>query len=393
MRGCLRGTILACAGLACQGAERPEPIADPRAPAADPGPLVDPDEGIEPSELGSCGTDTITLDFVRPNLYFAIDGSGSMTESIPLGESNYPIGTAPRDRHAALVRAIQSLLARVGHRVNYGATVFPSGDVGCDAGEEVHALEPGDDVSFAVSGTVGPVLRSLMFNIQRRAPAGGTPVAQALTQLVPRLGGASAETVVLLVTDGGPNCNSGASCGRESCIPNIERQRLSEALVCGDDINCCDASAYGPANCLDRDGSVHAVERLRAAGVRTFVIGMPGSEAYASVLDELAEAGGTARGESPRYYRAEDAEALLSTVSALGSAVALTCTIELREPPPEPGLVNLYFDGQLVRSDPVDGWTFSSAATVQVHGRSCELLSGGQVLQADVVAGCPVVIR
>jgi hypothetical protein len=394
MRGCLRWVIAPlCAGLACQDAERPPPLADPPRPAPEPGSLIDPDEPFDPSELSSCGSATVTLDFVRPNLYFAIDGSGSMTESIPLGERNYALGTAPTNRYIALARAIQSLLARVGHRVNYGATLFPSGDVGCDAGEEIRSLGAGDDVSFAVSGEIGPALSSFMFNIQRRTPAGGTPTAQALVQLLPRLRDATRETVVLLVTDGGPNCNPGASCEPESCIPNIERQRLTESIVCDDSINCCDASIFGPENCLDADASVTAVTRLEAAGIRTFVIGMPGSEAYASLLDELARAGGTARAESPSYYRAGDAEALSATVNALGATVALSCTIELVEPPPDPALVNLYFDRELVLSDPVDGWTLSDAATVQVHGKACELLTGGQVLQADVVAGCPIVIK
>jgi hypothetical protein len=393
MRGCLRWAIAPlCASLACQDEGRPAPLPDPIVPAPDPGSLIDPAEPIDPSQLSSCGSATVTLDFVRPNLYFAIDGSGSMTESIPLGESNYAIGTAPSHRYSALVRAIQSLLARIGHRVNYGATLFPSGEVGCDAGEEIHTLGPGDDVSFAVSGEIGPVLRTFMFNVQRRTPSGGTPVAQALTQLLPRLRGATSETVVMLVTDGGPNCNPQGSCGPESCIPNIERQRLTPDLVCDDRINCCDASAFGPENCLDAAASVEAVERLAGAGVRTFVIGMPGSEAYASLLDELARAGGTARAESPRYYRAGDADALLSTVNTLGATVALSCTIELVEPPPDPRLVNLYFDRELVPSDPVDGWTLSGGATVEVHGSACELLSSGQVLQADVVAGCPIVI-
>ena len=382
-----------CASFACQDAGRPAPLEDPVPVRPAPDSLLDPEEITDPGRLGACGSETVTLDFIRPNLYFAIDGSGSMTEPIPLGESPAPSLSPPSHRYAALVRAIQSLLLRIGHRVNYGATVFPAGEESCNAGAEIHALGPGDDVSFAVSGEAGPVLRALMFNIQRRAPAGGTPVAIALTDLLPRLGETSAETVVVLVTDGGPNCNPAASCEPEACIPNIERARLTESQVCDESINCCDGNLFGPANCLDTDASVRAVERLRAAGIRTFVIGMPGSEAYGAVLDQLAQAGDTAREESPRYYRVADAEALLDTLSSLGTAVALSCTIELREPPPDPELVNVYFDGEVVPSDPVDGWTFSDSQTVQVHGSACTLLGGGQVLQADVVSGCPIVIR
>lgn len=379
--------------LGCDRAERPPPVADPKPPPNDPVQIVDPDETPDPSTISPCGAATATLDFVRPNLYFAIDASGSMTDRIPRGEATTTSGPPPVNRYAALARAIGALLARVGHRVNYGATLFPSSDVDCDAGEEIHPLGAGDDVSFAVSGEVGPVLRQLMFSIERRSPRGGTPVALALRGLPARLAGAGPDSYVFLVTDGGPNCNVDARCGVDACILNIERTRIGDGLACDEDLNCCDPSLFGATNCLDSDGSLGAVRGLSAAGVRTFVIGIPGSEAYASLLDQLAVAGGTARAESPRYYRVSDADELLETVSALGSTVALSCRISLREPPPDPGLVNVFFDGELVPNDPANGWTFSDATSVQVHGAACALLENGDVLQADVIAGCPVVIQ
>lgn len=378
--------------LGCQEPARPAPIADPKPTPIDPGSLVDPNDTPTPSSISPCGAATVSLEFVRPNLYFAIDASGSMTDSIPRGESTLG-SVAPAHRYAALARAIQALLARVGHRVNYGATLFPSTDVACDAGEEIHPLAPGDDVSFAVTGEIGPVLRSFLFAIDRRTPRGGTPVALALRGLLPALSEATAETYVFLVTDGGPNCNTDVLCDVEACIPNIERVRISDQLVCDDTLNCCDGSVFGPADCLDIGGSLSAVQALAAAGVRTFVIGIPGSEAYSALLDQLAVAGGTAQPTSPRYYRVADAEALAQTVGALGATVALNCSIELREPPPDPALVNLFFDGELIPSDPVEGWTFSDETTVQVQGAACALLQNGDVLQADVIAGCPIVIK
>ena len=344
--------------------------------------------------MSPCGATTAKLEFVRPNLYFAIDASGSMIEGIPPGEgANYEPGTAPYSRYAALAVAIQNLLARVGHRVNYGATLFPRGADTCDSGEEIRALDTGDDVSFALSGELGPALRSFMFSIRLRAPSGATPVAMALDALVSPLAAAGPNTYVFLVTDGGPNCNASLRCGADACIPNLERVRLTAELVCDDSLNCCDESLFGPENCLDSQGTVAAVRRLAAAGVKTIVIGMPGSEIYADVLDQLAVSGGAARPEAPHYYRVSDAEALQTTVSALGSTVAMSCTVQLSEPPPDPDLVNLYFDGELVPSDPVDGWTFADERTVVIQGAACDLIEAGQVLQADVIAGCPIVIR
>ncbi len=381
--------------LGCQEAPRPPPVPDPELPArpTPPGSIFDPSEVPDPSTVSPCGAATVALDFVRPNLYFAIDASGSMTDGIPRGEATPAVGTPPPNRYAALSRAIQAVLLRVGHRVNYGATLFPTQDAACDAGDEIHELGPGDDVSFAVSGELGPVLRAFMFQVNRRAPTGGTPVALALDGLLPRLREAGGDTYVFLLTDGGPNCNSNAHCGADACIPSIEGVRISDGLRCNQDVNCCDGSVFGPDNCLDTSGSLAAVQALAAAGVHTFVIGIPGSEAYSNLLDQLAVAGGVSRPESPRYYRVADADELLRTVSALGSTVALGCTIDLREPPPDPALVNLFFDGQLIPSDPLEGWTFSDESTVQVQGAACDLLRAGEVLQADVVAGCPSIIQ
>ena len=179
----------------------------------------------------------------------------------------------------------------------------------------------------------------------------------------------------------------------DRCIPNLEEARLSDELVCDESVNCCDPSLLGPENCLDDAGSLAAIEELARAGVRTFVIGIPGSDAYADVLDRLALAGGAPRLGSPSYYRVNDAEELITTVAALGIEVALACSIELVDPPPDAGLVNVFFDGEIVPYDPENGWTFSDARTVQMQGEACALMQTGQVLQADIVAGCPVVIR
>lgn len=382
-----------CALWACQEEERPPLAADPVASPPEPqGFPVDPEDTPHPSTVSPCGAATVALEFIRPNLYFAIDASGSMLDGIPPGE-DASAELIPGDRYGSLALAIQTLLARVGHRVNYGATLFPTANEVCDAGDEILALTPGDTVSFAVSGELGPVLKGLMFSIQRRTPRGGTPVAEALRGLLDQLRDRGSETYVFLVTDGGPNCNFTTPCGIDACIPNLERLRLSDDLVCDESLNCCDGRIFGPDSCLDASGSRAAVEALALAGIRTFVIGIPGSEAFGGLLDQLAVAGGVARAGTPSYYRIGDADELIETVSALGRQVALSCTIELAEAPPDPNLVNLFFDGELIAADPVDGWTFTDERTVRVLGTACELMQAGQVLQADIIAGCPIVIQ
>ncbi len=378
---------------ACGGPTRPDFAPDLEQTEPPDDSLIDPGPAPPPS-YSPCGAATVELEFVRPNLYFALDASGSMLEGIP----NTQDPSVPPEqrflsyRYAVLATAVERLLERVGHRVSYGATLFPTADVTCDAGEEILALTPGDEVSFAVSGETGPVLAGLMRGIRRRLPRGGTPVADALRSILPTLTGRS-DSYVFLITDGGPNCGTPEGCGPETCIPNIERQLISEAERCEAPLNCCDGSLFGPESCLDSAGSKSAVDRLAEAGVRTFVVGMPGSEVYAGVLDQLAESGGMARADSPKYYRVRDADQLVETVSRLGRQVALGCSIELAEPPPDAGFVNVYFDGTLVPADTVDGWRFSNETTIELIGEACRLLSTGEVLQADIVAGCPIVVR
>jgi hypothetical protein len=379
--------------MGCGEAERPPGLALP-APPEDESSLIDPDEPSTPILESPCGAATVELEFVRPNLYFAIDASGSMLDSIPPGEStSTDTFLPPNNRYAALAIAIEALLERIGHRVKYGARLFPSAGATCDTGEEILPLTEGDAVSFAVSGEAGPVLRDLMFSIRRRTPGGATPTALALRGALRSVSAELNDTFVFLVTDGAPNCNPVALCGTDRCIPNLEGVRLGDELVCDATLNCCQPDIFGAENCLDDDGSLAAVEELASASVRTFVIGMPGSDAYASVLDRLAQAGGVPRAGSPKYYRVNDADELMTTVAALGVEVALACSIELVDVPPDPALVNVFFDGQVVPADPENGWIFSDARTVQMRGEACMLMQTGQVLQADIVAGCPVVIR
>jgi hypothetical protein len=388
-----RGLGFAAAMAACGEPARPGFVPDLEQQEPPDDSLVDPAEPPPPPSYSPCGAATVQLEFVRPNLYFALDASGSMLEGIANTEDPaVPPGERFLSyRYAVLATAVERLLERVGHRVSYGATLFPTADVTCDAGEEILELTAGDAVSFAVSGETGPVLERLMWSIRRRSPRGGTPVADTLRGLVPKLTGRG-DSYVFLITDGGPNCALGG-CGPEACIPNIERQLITQTERCIAPLNCCDGSLFGPDSCLDSAGSKSAVDALAEVGVRTFVIGMPGSEVYADVLDQLAESGGLARAESPKYYRVGDGDQLIETVSRLGRQVALGCSIELATPPPDAGLVNVYFDGTLVPSDPVDGWIFNNETTIQLTGEACRLLSTGEVLQADIVAGCPIVVR
>ena len=84
--------------------------------------------------------------------------------------------------------------------------------------------------------------------------------------------------------------------------------------------------------CLDDASVVAQIEALYAeAGIPTFVIGIPGTEVYASYLDTFAVAGG-ATDPDGSYYAVEatgGVEALAQTFTDITTHLVRGCEIEL----------------------------------------------------------------
>jgi hypothetical protein len=77
----------------------------------------------------------------------------------------------------------------------------------------------------------------------------------------------------------------------------------------------------------------------------------------------------------------------------IGIKVAVSCTVNIGQEPPDPALVNVYFDTTLVGQDDTDGWAWVDATTIEIRGAACDQLKSGEVLQVQVVSGCPTVVR
>jgi hypothetical protein len=199
---------------------------------------------------------------------------------------------------------------------------------------------------------------------------------------LPKLSLVAGKTIVLLFTDGGPNCNVDASCSAAECIPNIEG-------ACPKGENCCASNgADGSANCLDRGPTVKAIKDLDALGITTYVIGIPGSQIYASALNDMAKAGGAPQQVSPFYYRIDDLSGLGGTLGSIASTV-VSCEFILDEKPPKLDQTNVYLDEEVLPYDVVDGWMWQSPTVVELRGASCERLKNGGVRQVQIVSGCP----
>jgi hypothetical protein len=383
MRWVVAGLFLCLPCGACSSSERPDPtlLARPNDHEPDAGNGFD----AGPASCSEfCGETFLHEIEAPPNLYFLLDRSGSM--AAPMEGSNL-------DKYDTARKVLGTLLQVIGHRVRYGASVFPADADYCGPGVEVSKLTLGG--LPACDGEFDPVLVDFLFGIGQFSPSGSTPTAAALAALRPELEELSGPTHLVLLTDGAPNCNLEASCDADECMLNIEGQTVA-GQACTPAYNCCDPAntgAEGPGYCVDSDATARELEQLLEHGISTFVVGMPGAEPYAGVLERLARAGGTARSGDLAYYAANDQAELQQALYQIGTGVAVRCTIDLESPPESHDLVNVYFDGEIVPADPDDGWSWDGDARIQVNGGACDQLKSGDVIDARAVFGCDTVVR
>lgn len=387
-----RVALLALCLCACGGDPRPPLAGDFDSRRGGPPPITGDDTGSsaddaplivadDEGEGAHCGETTTELEIERPNFYFVLDSSESMLEPMP--------DSAGVTRHLAARRAVTDMLRAVGHRVNYGAALFPEGG-GCEPGSEVFPVRPGDPKG--ADGNDGPVLDGLAFTLRKYSPAGATPVAATLRALTPALQDLEGETSVFLLTDGGPNCDLAEPCSPSQCILNIEGYRLEDGRRCDEELNCC-GPEFSPHLCLDTDDTEAALADLAALGIRSYVIGIPGSEVYADVLSRMAVAAGTAREAGVPYYQVDDAAALALTLSELGQELAVSCEFDLGEPPKSPERVTVVLDGEPLASAETDGWKWKTDAVVEITGSACRDWKHGKILKVQVFEGCPFTVK
>lgn len=140
--------------------------------------------------------------------------------------------------------------------------------------------------------------------------------------------------------------------------------------------------------CVDRPATVAAIETLVSGGVQVYVIGIPGSDLYGDVLNEMAITGGAPQPSPPHYYRVSDLEALGTVLGSIAE-VLVSCEFTVSDPPAEPGMTNVYLDQELLAYGYPNGWVWKTVDTVELVGESCARLKAGQVKQVQIVSGCP----
>jgi hypothetical protein len=263
---------------------------------------------------------------------------------------------------------------------------------------------PGINIPIASGATSVP---KIVAALDATAPGGGTPTGLALERALEYFkSGAGAaiagDRYVLLATDGGPDCNATlAACDATKCTTNLDGEC---PLPTGG--NCCDPMFGGAAatsRCLD-DGTGAAspltqVNQLRAAGVNTFVVGIPGTEVYQTSLDAFATAGGKPNPSAPPQYFAVSASGgaagLVAVLQSITQSLVTTCRLGLTSEPPDLTHLNVHVDGKLVPQG-ANGWTLDKTTTpptVVLQGSTCQTVETEGAKSVQVLFGCPTRIR
>lgn len=345
------------------------------------------DAGPQPDTGGFCGGEQIALTRLPARLVFVVDRSSSTLE--PADPALVPTATdlgSCADTNARpatgityrtlwddLGGAVAEVAAGRDDRIDFGLTLFPgpgaiegaiTGDAFCTARPPTSLVTPAPGTGDAIADALGAPSNMPL------CAGGFTPTRRALEVAADALGD-EGDGVLVLATDGAPNCGTTGAAGC-TCT--------TSSAFCG---------ALGTIGCLDDEATLDTLTRLRDRGIRTYVVGIPGTEGYAAVLDAMAAAGGTARSGSPAYYRADDAAALLDALGTISDR-EVSCRFALASPPPDFENVNVLIDDVPARRDPVDGWMLETdGSAIELVGETCERLRRGEVSNIEFLFGCP----
>lgn len=304
--------------------------------------------GPAPTGDANCGIETSGTSREPADVLLVLDRSGSMNQSI--SEDCYcdpALATggsrACSDaancvaRWPSVTTAVNATLGAT-NEINWGLKLFSSnGSNNCTVS---------NTVEVAISASSAGAIQT---QISNTTPGGRTPTATAITAATAYLKTVKDQSnkVILLATDGEPNCGAGA---RDSNSPDVQ-------------------------------GTVDAITAAKNAGFSVYVVGIGPSVGN---LDNFAQAGGTGK-----YFPANSPEELATALLSISKAVA-TCTFTLSKEPPDPSNVAVYLDKNLVQKDAANGWSFGATAqSIVLNGAVCDKVMSGEATSVQVLFGCP----
>lgn len=345
-------------------------------------------DGTGMGEGGGCGFTRFEANPPVINVLLVVDKSLSMDDK--------PSGFAD-SKWTALRGALDTTFSQTKAKISYGLDLYPY------SGKSGQTLADSCQMPTATAAVVVPVQAGtkaaplILAALDANPPSGGTPTAAALTRAYNYFStgagkGLTGERYVLLATDGGPNCNGELTCEAATCTVNMDGK-------CPGNLNCCDAKVdkLGPTNCLDQDASVAQVTQLLAkANVKTIVVGIPGTEAYAETLNALAAESGVTNPDAPPGYFAvsadSGAEGLSEALQGITTGLVKSCELHLEEEPPGDDLY-VVIDGVVLPRDADEGWDFQTPRTsppvLEIRGAACHKLETEGAQYVNVTYGCP----
>jgi hypothetical protein len=245
--------------------------------------------------------------------------------------------TSCTDRWTAVKSAVGQIIAD-SSGIDWGVELFPApGGSGCSV-SSIPSLPVSADGGAPVQGQLDGI-----------TPGGNTPTAEAISAATAYLSALADQNtrVILLVTDGEPNCAAGSPSATSS----------------------------------DLEATLAALAAAYRAGFPVYIVGVGPSTGN---LDSMAKAGGT---ES--YHPATSPEQLTTDLSTISHLVA-SCTLVLPGAPPDPGNIAVYIDKQRIEPDPVNGWTYGvTTSTIVFNGTYCDRLVSAFDIAVQVLFGCP----
>jgi hypothetical protein len=311
------------------------------------------DSGLmPPDEEGNCGgievEPMVEMTTIPGNLLFVFDKSGSMDQQWS--------GNTGNSKWDDAVAAVPAALTALQDQVTASTVFFPHGG-DCN----VPALGAQPHIGFMAGPAFLNAWSSFMMN---NGPNGGTPLLGGLRiadqQLQASLPTLMGTTNVVIVTDGQPNCAMGGGGNDDEPVGNL---------------------TPFPANWLTQ-------------GVKTYVVGLPGSGGAVALLDALAVAGGTMQ-----HIPANDPMTLQTELAKIiGSSVTTnfdSCSLDLDSPPPNLDDVHVVVveNGIKQRVDrdlgAGGGWTIKAdGSQIILQGLFCDLAKMGQYEKISVAFGC-----
>jgi von Willebrand factor type A domain-containing protein len=300
----------------------------------------------------ACAGETSGAESLPAVLELLVDTSGSMDENAP--------GTRG-SKWTVTRRAVLDAVAAMPAETSLGVTFYPN-----VPNDEETCFDAQSAVAIDVLGGAGSRQRQAVATaFQRQAPQGGTPTHDAYRYAVARaLAVGSGSRYIVLITDGVPTYSVG-------CVGTGRQQ-----------------------DPVDPTPLIAEAASALSQGIRTFVIGSPGSEDARGSLSRMAEAGGTAAtgcshtGPAFCHFdmtRERDLAAGLGAALEAISGQALSCQYALPRPPAgevlDPAKVNVLFTpqngteeliGQSLDPGCADGWRYSQDfSQIQLCAATC----------------------